>query len=68
MADTPEWLSVQGVLVVASKRARESGGGVKVSGRMAVVDGEDVAGAEGLCRGSGHEGIDGEVNLGVLAL
>ena len=47
-ADTPEGLRVQGMLVVAGEGADGSGGGVEVTGGVAVVDGEDIAGVEGL--------------------
>ena len=59
-ADTSEGLCVQGVKVVAGQGAGGSGGGVEVSGGVAVVDCEDVAGLEGLGKGAG-EGVDAQV-------
>ena len=65
-ADAPEGLVVRGVSVVADKGAREPGRGVEVPGGVAVVDGEDVAGVEGLGEGA-SEGVKGEVYLSLLA-
>lgn len=63
--DAPEGLGVQGMSIVASQGARESGGGVEVSGVVAVVDGEDEAGMERSRERSGQV-VEGEVDLGPL--
>ncbi len=59
-------LSIQGVPVVAGQGASGPGGGVEVSGGVAVVDCEYVSGMEGLGKGAG-EGVDAQVYFCVLA-